>query len=152
MPSQVSRVSISSFPQLGEQSVSVFALQPRAQHPSSSTHSVIVWKLHAAEQSSALPVRISTVHALPSEQDVGQFPSHFSLTPTTPSPQLVAAISIFCVTTPVFLAGEYRRGKKGDGVHGGRRIPVSTTTRTILSQELLQNPPFLAVAHRVGQG
>jgi hypothetical protein len=88
--SQVSPVSTTPFPQLGEQSLSLLALHPGAQHPSPDLHSVMGEKLHAAEQLAALPVRRSMVQALPSLQLVGHVDGRSQVSPvsTTPFPQL----------------------------------------------------------------
>jgi hypothetical protein len=54
--SQVSPVSTTPFPQLGEQSLSLLALHPGAQQPSPDWHALMGAWLQAAEQLAALPV------------------------------------------------------------------------------------------------
>jgi hypothetical protein len=86
--SQVSPVSTTPFPQLDEQSLSLFALHPGAQHPSPDWQLVMGVCWQAAEQLPALPVKTSTVQAFPSLQLVGhdEGGSQVSPTSTTPSP------------------------------------------------------------------
>ena len=64
------------------------AVQPAGQQPSALVQEEIGAKLHAALQVAALPTSVSSVHALPSLQLEGQFPSHVSPESTMPSPQL----------------------------------------------------------------
>jgi hypothetical protein len=88
--SQVSPVSTSLFPQLGEQSPSLLALHPGAQHPSPDWHAVIAVWLQAAEQLLALPARMSMVQAFPSLQLLGHDEGGSQVSPvsTTSFPQL----------------------------------------------------------------
>ena len=70
-PSQVSFVSITPFPQLGAQSLSLLLLHPLGQKP------------QAALQFEELPLRESEVQTSPSSQAVGQLPSQVSPASTT---------------------------------------------------------------------
>ncbi len=91
--SHVSPGSSAPLPQLAEQSLSLLALQPGGQQPSPRRHWVIVWRVQAEVQLSALPVSMSTVQALPSlhakrftaQVRIG---SHVSPLSITPLPQL----------------------------------------------------------------
>ena len=78
MPSQSSFVSTIPLPQLILQSSSLLLLQPVGQHPSPFAQPVMSEKRQAALQSATFPVRESEVHARPSSQVVGQFPSQVS--------------------------------------------------------------------------
>ena len=82
-PSQVSFVSITPFPQLGAQSLSLLLLHPLGQHPSAFVQAVISVKPQAALQLEELPVRESEVQTSPSSQAVGQLPSQVSPASTT---------------------------------------------------------------------
>src|SRR5687767_456439 len=75
-------------PQVVEQSESSPA-QPDGQQPSPSLHSVIACRAQATLQVAALPVRMSTVHSLPSSQLAGQSPSQVSPLSTIPLLQVV---------------------------------------------------------------
>jgi hypothetical protein len=88
--SHVSPGSRTPLPQLGEQSESVFALQPAGQQPSPEAQVVTTVCPHATSQVAALPVIWSIVHALPSLQSPGQESGRSQVSPssTTPLPQL----------------------------------------------------------------
>jgi hypothetical protein len=88
LPSQVSPISTAMLPQVGEQSLSLFRLQPMGQQPSAFRHWVTACRVQATLQLAALPVRPSMVQALPSLQDVGQLPSQVSPGSTAMLPQL----------------------------------------------------------------
>jgi hypothetical protein len=66
--SHVSPASTTPLPQLEEQSLSMFLLQPAGQHESPLVHWVILEWLHATLQLAMLPVCESDVQALPSSQ------------------------------------------------------------------------------------
>jgi hypothetical protein len=87
--SQVSVGSTTPLPQRGEQSGSVTALQPGAQHPSPDTQLVMAVWVQATLQFAALPVTWSIVQALPSVQSVEQDAagSHVSPASIAPLPQ-----------------------------------------------------------------
>jgi hypothetical protein len=86
-------------PQAAEQSGSVAAEHPIAQHPSCGPLVVMGACLQAAEQSLAAPVMLSTVHGSPSLQEAGQAPvcpvaiagSQLSPGSSRPLPQVAAA-------------------------------------------------------------
>jgi hypothetical protein len=61
-------------------------VQPAGQHPSLFVHEVRGVFTHTVEHSLADPSKESTVHASPSSQDVGQFPSQVSFSSTIPFP------------------------------------------------------------------
>jgi hypothetical protein len=90
--SHVSPSSITPFPHLAEQSVSLVELQPGAQQPSPLMQVVIAVNLHTALHVAALPDNVSVVQALLSLQLVGQLDagSHVSPVSTTPLPHLTA--------------------------------------------------------------
>jgi hypothetical protein len=82
----------------GGQSLSLLLMQPGAQQPSPPLQEVIGVFEHATSQVAAFPAAESVVHALPSSQVVGQFPSHFSPDSTTPLPQFgLQSLSLFAV-------------------------------------------------------
>ena len=83
LPSQASFVSTTPFPQLAVQSSSLLLLQPLGQHPSPFSQTLMPEKTQTALQSLALPLIKSDVHARPSSQAVGQFPSQLSPASTT---------------------------------------------------------------------
>src|SRR5690349_3731618 len=89
--SHVSPGSVTPLPQAREQSLSVLALQPAGQQPSSLLHWVTCWRRQAAVQLAALPVIESMVQALPSSHVVGHEPGGSQVSPasTTWFPQLV---------------------------------------------------------------
>src|SRR5262249_10599874 len=87
-PSHFSLPSTTPLPQVGEQSLSFVALHPGAQQPSPLLHCVMTLWLQLALHCAADPAMTSTVQALPSSHELGQFPSHFSLPSTVPLPQL----------------------------------------------------------------
>lgn len=66
--SQVSPPSRVPLPQVGEQSLSVLALQPGGQQLSPFSQAVMVWCAQADVQLAGLPVGVSRVHATPSLQ------------------------------------------------------------------------------------
>jgi hypothetical protein len=84
-------------------------LHPDGQQLSSAPHTVIVVCVQCAEQLSAVPIRASTVHALPSSHEVGQAPgcpagiplSQDSPFSTRPLPQLAGqSLSLTAVQPP----------------------------------------------------
>jgi len=87
-PSQVSDASTTPLPQVDEQSLSFAAVHPVGQQPSALVQAVRGVLVHWNEHASVAPVNPSTVQALPSSQEVGQFSSHDSPVSTTPLPQV----------------------------------------------------------------
>jgi len=89
--SQVSPGSMTLLPQVAEHSASLFASQPAGQQPSPLEHVTTAVRTQATLQFSALPVVVSTVHALPSLHVVGQVPGGSQVSPgsITPLPHVV---------------------------------------------------------------
>jgi hypothetical protein len=100
LASQVSPGSVTPLPHVGMQSRSLFALQPFGQQPSLWTHITIGLNVHRTLHWDATPVRTSLVHAIPSLQDVGQFPSHVSFGSVTPLPQVEEQSESFAALHP----------------------------------------------------
>jgi hypothetical protein len=89
LPSQVSPISTTPFPQLAEQSLSFPELHPGAQQPSPFVHIVIAGCVHRTSQVPGVPVRTSLVQTMPSSAHVvGQLPSQVSVPSTTPLPHI----------------------------------------------------------------
>ena len=88
--SQVSPGSTKPSPHVPLQSLSDTPSHPAGQQPSLSAHRTMGRLEHATLQLAALPVRMSSVHALPSSQLVGQLDggSQVSSLPMLPLPQL----------------------------------------------------------------
>jgi hypothetical protein len=92
-----SHVSLSSrlpFPQLGEQSESVFELQPSGQQWSAATHSMIAVIWQTAVQVAASPSIAGLKHGSVELHmlKVGQFPSHVSPASTLSLPQRAGSL------------------------------------------------------------
>jgi hypothetical protein len=107
--SQVSPAPARLSPHCGLQSLSVAAVQPSGQQPSSERQPAIGWWMQAREHPSGDPDAKSSVQALPSSQVRGQAPgrpaviarSQLSLSPTTPSPQMAAQSESVAIVQPV---------------------------------------------------
>jgi hypothetical protein len=90
--SHVSPASSVPFPQLGEQSESLIALQPSGQHESFAAQAVIRVFLHSAVQVAASPTIVCFTQASCERHvcSVGQSPSQVSPRSTIPLPQIGA--------------------------------------------------------------
>ena len=88
LPSHISPASTTPLPQVGLQSLSLFAFAFAGQHPSPFTAVVICMGTHAASHRAALPVSISRMQPEPALQELGQLPSQASPGSFTPFPHL----------------------------------------------------------------